>query len=69
MSGLEKIIDIGTLLVFRFRDWSQEEYMAVVLEVGWDPFFTQYRKVYYIYLSNGDNLFITEDEIIITEII
>ena len=69
MDNLENKVEIGSLLVFQFRDWSQEMYMAVVLEIAYDPFIAHGREVYYIYLSNGDNLFVTRDEIIIKEII
>lgn len=43
--------------------------MAVVLEIAVDPFITQGREIYYIYMSSGENLFVTEEEIIIKEII
>ena len=69
MCETEEEIKVGNLLVFQFRDWSQDFYMAVVLEIAFDPFIVYGREVYYIYLSNGDNLFVTRDEIIIKEII
>tara|TARA_R100000388_G_C7206648_1_gene141430 strand:+ start:606 stop:815 length:210 start_codon:yes stop_codon:yes gene_type:complete len=69
VSELVEEIEVGNLIVFQFRDWSQDFYMAVVLEIAFDPFLVYGRQVYYIYLSNGDNLFITRDEIIIKEII
>ncbi len=43
--------------------------MAVVLEIAVDPFLTQGKEIYYIYMSTGESLFVTEDEIIIKEII
>ena len=69
MCETEEEIKVGNLLVFQFRDWSQDFYMAVVLEIAFDPFLVYGREVYYVYLSNGDNLFVTRDEIIIKEII
>tara|TARA_R100001594_G_scaffold130406_2_gene169521 strand:- start:18 stop:215 length:198 start_codon:yes stop_codon:yes gene_type:complete len=62
-------ISKGTLLIFQFTQWTEQVYMAVVLEIAVDPFLTQGKEIYYIYMSTGESLFVTEDEIIIKEII
>jgi|TARA_R100001129_G_scaffold112248_3_gene77285 hypothetical protein len=59
----------GSLLIFQFTQWTQQVYMAVVLEIAVDPFLTQGKEIYYIYMSTGESLFVTQDEIIIKEII
>lgn len=38
-------------------------------EIAVDPFLTQGKEIYYIYMSTGESLFVTQDEIIIKEII
>ena len=63
------ILKTGTLIIFKYRNWSQEVYFGIILESAIDSFYTDRRRIFYIYLMSGEHLFVTEDEITIMEII
>ena len=62
-------IQTGTLIIFKFRNWSDEIYFGIILESAFDSFYTDSRRIFYVYLMSGEHLFVTEDEITIMEII